>query len=119
MIALDARTGKRVWHFQTVKHDLWDMDLPSPPTLVTVRRDGKTVDAVAQITKTGFVFVFDRKTREAAVPDRVSQGPASTLDGERASTTQPVPRQAAAVRSADADRGDADERARPRRTRRR
>jgi len=91
VIALDARTGKRVWHFQTVKHDLWDMDLPSPPALVTVKRDGKTVDALAQITKTGFVFVFDRKTGKPLFPIEYRRFPASTLDGEHASTTQPVP----------------------------
>ena len=91
VIALDAHTGKRVWHFQTVKHDLWDMDLPSPPTLVTVRRDGKMVDAVAQITKTGFVFVFDRKSGKPLFPVQYRKVPASTVDGERASTTQPIP----------------------------
>jgi quinoprotein glucose dehydrogenase len=91
VIALDARTGKRVWHFQTVKHDLWDMDLPSPPALVTVRRDGKSVDALAQITKTGFVFVFDRKTGKPLFPIEYRSFPASTLDGEQASATQPIP----------------------------
>jgi quinoprotein glucose dehydrogenase len=91
VIALDAHTGKRVWHFQTVKHDLWDMDLPSPPTLVTVRRDGQMVDAVAQITKTGFVFVFDRKSGKPLFPIQYRKVPASTVDGERASTTQPIP----------------------------
>jgi quinoprotein glucose dehydrogenase len=91
VLALDARTGKRLWHFQTVKHDLWDMDLPSPPTLVTVRHDGRMVDAVAQITKTGFVFVFDRKSGKPLFPIEYRKVPASTVDGERASTTQPVP----------------------------
>src|SRR6476660_1329639 len=91
VIALDARTGKRIWHFQTVKHDLWDMDLPSPPALVTVRRDGKSIDALAQITKTGFVFVFDRKTGKPLFPIEYRRFPASTLDGEQASTTQPIP----------------------------
>ena len=91
VIALDARTGKRVWHFQTVKHDLWDMDLPSPPTLVTVRRDGRAIDAVAQITKTGYVFVFDRKDGTPLFPIENRRVPASRLDGERASPTQPVP----------------------------
>ena len=91
VIALDARTGKRVWHFQTVKHDLWDMDLPSPPTLVTVRRNGQTVDAVAQITKTGYVYVFDRKSGKPLFPIEYRKVPASRLDGERAATTQPVP----------------------------
>jgi quinoprotein glucose dehydrogenase len=91
VIALDARTGKRVWHFQTVKHDLWDMDLPAPPTLVTVRHDGKTVDALAQVTKTGFVFLFDRKTGKSLFPIEYRRVPASGVDGERASTTQPFP----------------------------
>ena len=91
VIALDAHTGKHVWHFQTIKHDLWDMDLPSPPTLVTVRHDGKMVDAVAQITKTGFVFVFDRKSGTPLFPIEYRKVPASRVDGERASTTQPVP----------------------------
>ena len=91
VLALDARTGKRLWHFQTVKHDLWDMDLPSPPTLVAVRHDGRMVDAVAQITKTGFVFVFDRKSGKSLFPIEYRKVPASKVDGERASTTQPVP----------------------------
>jgi quinoprotein glucose dehydrogenase len=91
VIALDARTGKRIWHFQTVKHDLWDMDLPSPPALVTVRRDGKPVDAVAQITKTGFVFLFDRKSGTPLFPIEYRKVPPSGVDGERASETQPFP----------------------------
>ena len=91
VIALDARTGKRIWHFQTVKHDLWDADLPSPPALVTVRRDGQIVDAVAQVTKTGFVFVFDRKNGTPLFPIEYRQVAASHVDGERASTTQPIP----------------------------
>ena len=61
-IALEAKTGKRVWHFQTLHHDLWDHDLPVYPNLVTVTRNGKAVDAVAQVTKTGYVFLFDRET---------------------------------------------------------
>jgi quinoprotein glucose dehydrogenase len=60
VLALDAHTGKYIWHFQTVKHDLWDMDLPAPPALVTVERDGAEVQAVAQITKTGYVYLFER-----------------------------------------------------------
>jgi quinoprotein glucose dehydrogenase len=91
VIALDARTGKRVWHFQTVKHDLWDMDLPSPPTLVTVRQNGRAIAAVAQITKTGYVYVFDRRSGRPLFPIENRRVPASGLDGERASTTQPVP----------------------------
>jgi quinoprotein glucose dehydrogenase len=91
VVALDARTGKRVWHFQTVKHDLWDMDLPSPPTLVTVRHNGRVIGAVAQITKTGYVYLFDRRNGTPLFPIENRQVAASQLDGERASTTQPVP----------------------------
>jgi quinoprotein glucose dehydrogenase len=91
VIALHARTGKRVWHFQTVKHDLWDMDLPAPPALVTVRRNGRKVPAVAQITKTGFVYVFERRTGKPLFPVAYRDVPASTLDGEVASTRQPYP----------------------------
>ncbi|MDH5316003.1 MAG: PQQ-binding-like beta-propeller repeat protein [Gemmatimonadota bacterium] len=91
VIALDARSGKRAWHFQTVKHDLWDMDLPSPPALVTVTRNGRPVEAVAQITKTGFVFVLDRRTGESLFPIEYRRFPASTLPGEQASVTQPIP----------------------------
>ncbi|MFN8574206.1 MAG: pyrroloquinoline quinone-dependent dehydrogenase [Gemmatimonadaceae bacterium] len=91
VLALEARTGKYVWHFQTVKHDLWDMDLPAPPALVTVRRNGRPVEALAQITKTGFVFVFDRRTGKPLFPIGQRQVPPSTLDGEQASRTQPVP----------------------------
>ena len=65
VIALDARTGKRVWHFQSVKHDTWDYDFPAAPSLVTVTRDGRKIEAVAQITKTGFVYVFNRRTGES------------------------------------------------------
>ena len=61
LLALDAATGKRVWHFQFVRHDVWDRDLPAPPTLVQVRRNGKLIDAVAQITKSGHVWVFERE----------------------------------------------------------
>ncbi len=91
VLALDARTGKHVWHFQTVKHDLWDMDLPAPPSLVTVTRDGRRVPAVAQITKTGYVYLFQRKTGTPLFPIAYRSVPASTLDGEVASTTQPYP----------------------------
>ncbi len=91
VLALDAHTGKYVWHFQTVKHDLWDMDLPAPPALVTVIRDGRRLRAVAQITKTGYVYVFERKTGKPLFPIAYRPVPPSTLDGEVASTTQPYP----------------------------
>jgi quinoprotein glucose dehydrogenase len=91
VLALDARTGRRVWHFQAVKHDLWDWDFPAPPTLVTVTRNGHPVDAVAQITKFGFVYVLDRATGAPLFPIEYRPVPASTVDGEQAAATQPFP----------------------------
>jgi quinoprotein glucose dehydrogenase len=93
VIALDAKTGKRRWHFQTVKHDLWDWDLPAAPTLVTVKRNGRDVDAVAQITKTGYVYLFDRVTGTPLFPIEYRPVPASTMDGEKAAGIQPFPLQ--------------------------
>lgn len=91
LLALDARTGKRLWHFQTVHHDLWDRDLPAAPNLVRVMHDGKRVDAVAQITKSGFVFLFDRESGNPLFPIEERAVPASDLDGEQAWRTQPYP----------------------------
>lgn len=91
VLALDARTGKRVWHFQGVKHDVWDFDFPAAPSLVTVTRNGKLVEAVAQITKTGFVFVLDRRTGKPLFPIEYRKVPQSTLEGEQLATTQPYP----------------------------
>jgi quinoprotein glucose dehydrogenase len=91
LIALDAATGKRLWHFQTVHHDLGDRDLPAPPNLLTVRHNGRPVDAVAQITKTGFVFLFDRATGAALFPIDERPVPASDIPGELAWPTQPFP----------------------------
>ena len=91
VLALDARTGKRVWHFQGVKHDLWDWDFPAPPTLVTVTRNGQQVEAVAQGTKFGDTFVLDRRTGESLFPIEDRDVPLSTVDGEFASPTQPRP----------------------------
>jgi len=91
LIALDAATGERVWHFQTVHHDLWDRDLPAPPNLLTLEREGKKVEAVAQITKTGFVFVFDRDTGEPLFPVEETPVPPSRLKGEEAWPSQPIP----------------------------
>lgn len=92
VLALDAQTGKRVWHFQTIHHDLWDRDLPCPPSLVTVNHNGKRIDAVAQPTKTGVVFLLDRETGRPIFP--VVEQPvstATTLKGEKPWPTQPVP----------------------------
>lgn len=91
VIALNARTGERVWHYQTLRHDLWDHDLPVYPNLVTVQRDGKNVLAAAQVTKTGFVYVFDRLTGEPLFPMTEVAVEPSTIAGEQAWPTQPVP----------------------------
>ena len=91
LLALDAESGKRLWHYQTVHHDLWDRDLPAAPNLVTVTRGGSRVDAVAQITKSGFVFLFDRQSGEPLFPVEERAVPASDLRGEHAWPTQPFP----------------------------
>jgi quinoprotein glucose dehydrogenase len=91
LIALDAGTGKRIWHFQGVRHDLWDRDFPSSPTLVTVNRQGKVVDAVAQTTKQGWVYLFDRATGKPLFPIEYRKYPGSSVPGEIAADTQPLP----------------------------
>jgi quinoprotein glucose dehydrogenase len=91
LLALDAKTGKRIWHYQIVRHDILDMDLPAPPNLLTVTRNGKKIDAVAQVTKQGFVFLFDRVTGEPLFPIEDMPVPASDLPGEIAWPTQPRP----------------------------
>jgi glucose dehydrogenase len=91
LLCLDATTGKRIWHFQFIKHDVWDRDLPTAPSLVTLRRNGRTTDAVAQITKSGHVFVFDRETGKSLFPIEYRKVPPSTIDGELLAKTQPFP----------------------------
>lgn len=91
LIALDAKTGKRLWHFQTTHHDLWDRDLPAPPNLVTVTQKGKKIDAVAQITKQGFIFLFNRVTGKPLFPIIEKKVRGSLLTGEKAWLTQPYP----------------------------
>jgi quinoprotein glucose dehydrogenase len=91
LVALDARTGKRIWHFQTIHHDLWDYDLASAPQLLTVNRNGKKIDAVAVATKHGFVFVFDRDNGKPLFPIEEKPFPASEMPGEEAWPTQPIP----------------------------
>ncbi len=91
LLALDANTGKRIWHFQTIHHDLWDRDLPAPPNLITVTHNSKKIKAVAQVTKTGYVFLFDRKTGEPLFPIEELPVPPSDLAGETAWPTQPRP----------------------------
>ena len=91
VLALDANTGKRIWHFQGVHHDLWDRDFPSAPALLTVTHDGKQIDAIAQTTKTGYLYLFDRLTGQPLFPIEERSYPASTVPGELASLTQPRP----------------------------
>ena len=91
VLCLDARTGKRLWHFQAVHHDLWDYDLPSPPTLVTVTHGGRRVEAAAQVTKMGFVYLLDRRDGKPLFEVVEKKTPASDVPGERSSATQPHP----------------------------
>lgn len=91
LVAVDARTGKRIWHYQTVHHDLWDYDLASAPQLLTINKDGKKIDVVAVATKHGFVFVLDRATGEPVYPIEEKPFPPSEMPGEKAWPTQPIP----------------------------
>jgi quinoprotein glucose dehydrogenase len=91
VVALDAATGKHIWHFQTVHHDLWDYDLPAPPNLITVTQDGKKIDAVAQTSKVGFLYVFNRETGEPLWPIEERPVPVSDVPGEKSYPTQPFP----------------------------
>jgi quinoprotein glucose dehydrogenase len=91
LVALDANTGQRLWHYQIVHHDLLDRDLPCPPVLLTVTHEGKKIDAVAQGTKQGLLFVFDRVTGAPLWPIEEKSVPASDLRGEKAAPTQPFP----------------------------
>ena len=91
LLALDANTGKQLWHFQGVHHDIWDRDFPSPPVLVTVKHDGVRVDAVAQTSKQGYVFLFERTTGKPLFPLEEKPFPASDVPGETTSPTQPIP----------------------------
>ena len=92
LLALDANTGKRIWHFQTTHHDLWDRDNGSPPNLVTIHRDGKEIDAVALVTKMGFLFLFNRETGESLYGiNEVAVDTVSTMPGEKPWPTQPIP----------------------------
>ncbi len=91
LLALDANTGKLLWYFQGVHHDVWDRDFPAPPALVTVRSGGRTVDAVAQTSKQGYVFLFDRVTGKPLFPIKERPFPSSNVPGEKTSPTQPIP----------------------------
>jgi glucose dehydrogenase len=91
LVALDARTGRRLWHHQLVHHDLWDYDLPQAPKLLTIRQGGRNIDVVAQATKHGFLFVFERETGRPIWPIEERAVPKSDVPGECASATQPFP----------------------------
>ena len=91
VVALNAETGERVWHFQTIHHDLWDLDLPQAPKMMTIRKDGEDVPILIQAVKHGYVFVFDRRTGEPIWPIEERPVPASDVPGEQASPTQPFP----------------------------
>ena len=97
LVCLDARTGRRVWHFQTVHHGLWDYDLPAPPNVVTIRQGGRGTDAVILPTKQGLVFAFDRVTGKPLWPIEEKPVPPSDVPGERAWATQPVPQRPAPI----------------------
>jgi len=96
LVCLDARTGRRIWHYQIVRHGLWDYDLPAAPNLIDVTVSGQRVKAVAQVTKQGFVFVFDRVTGAPLWPIEDRPVPPSRVSGEKAATTQPFPTKPAA-----------------------
>ena len=91
LLALDARTGKRLWHFQMVHHDIWDYDDATAPKLLTIRHEGRAIDVVAQVSKQGFVWVFERETGKPIWPIEERPVPASDVPGEQASPTQPAP----------------------------
>jgi quinoprotein glucose dehydrogenase len=97
LVCLDARTGKRVWHFQMAHHGLWDYDLPAAPNLIDIQVDGKSVKAVVQVTKQGFCYVFDRVTGKPIWPIEERPVPQSTVPGDRTSPTQPFPTKPAPI----------------------
>lgn len=113
IVALEAKTGKRLWHFQTVHHDLWDYDLPAMPNLFDMERDGKTIPAVAVLGKTGFVYTFNRVTGEPLFPIEERAVPASDFHDEQAAPTQPFPSAPPAfarqgIKAEDLNRADAE-----------
>ena len=91
LLALDARTGKRLWHFQEIQHDLWDLDIPAPPNLTTITRDGRKIDVVAVVTKMGNTLLLDRVSGKPIFPFRLRRAPTSDLPGEMTAPYQPDP----------------------------
>ena len=108
LVCIEAATGKKVWHYQLVHHGLWDYDLPAAPNLIDITVDGKKIKAVAQPTKQAFLYVFDRVTGKPVWPIEEQPVPASTVPGEVASKTQPIPVKARAVRPAGRARRGSD-----------
>ena len=104
LLALNIRTGERIWHFQTVHHDLWDYDLTSAPQLFTVNKDGKRIDAVSVATKSGFMFAFERETGEPLWPIEERPVPPSNVPGEEAWATQPFPTKPHAIKKTKQNR---------------
>ncbi|HEX6462976.1 MAG TPA: pyrroloquinoline quinone-dependent dehydrogenase, partial [Vicinamibacterales bacterium] len=107
IVCLDAATGVRKWHFQVVHHGLWDYDMPSPPNLVSIRPEGRAVDAVVQLTKQALVFVFDRVTGKPVWPVEERPVPASDMPGEHAWPTQPFPTKPEPIEESGASEADA------------
>lgn len=105
VIALNAETGKYIWHYQISHHDLWDYDLPSPPNLVTIKQNGKPIDAVVQITKQGLIFVLDREKGTPLFPVEERRVPASLMYDEQTSPTQPFPLKPAPLSRQEFDTG--------------
>jgi quinoprotein glucose dehydrogenase len=89
VIAIDAKTGKRIWYFQEIRHDIWDLDIPAPPNLVTVTRNHRRYDAVAQVTKMGNTLLLDRLTGKPLFPFRLRRAPASSIPEEHTAGWQP------------------------------
>ena len=108
IMAIDAKTGKRAWHFQGVHHGVWDYDFPAAPILVDINVNGKPIKALAQVSKQGFTYVLDRRTGAPVWPIEERPVPQSTVPGERTSPTQPFPTEAARVRAAGRDRERSD-----------
>jgi quinoprotein glucose dehydrogenase len=106
VVALDARTGKRLWHFQVVHHDIWDFDTESPPTLMDIRRGGKTIPAVGVVSKSGYMFILDRVTGKPVYKVEEKPVPKSDVPGEEASPTQPFPEKPAPIARTTMTRAD-------------
>lgn len=109
VLALDARTGERVWHYQTIRHDVWDRDLATPPTLVTIERDGRKIDAAVQTTKQGVLYVFDRVTGRPLFPVGERRLPPSDVPGESLAKTQPIPMKPAPLARQDFTEADVND----------